>query len=296
VKRRAERNRQMKSRKAEGDIIHFYKVSGAGNHFVLLDVRNNSLPMARRALARALCMGGHSVGADGVLFIEKSSTADFKLLYCNADGGQASMCGNGARCAAAYAFQEGIAKTNMTFETPCGIIEARARRGSVELNMGPPRGLREKVVVSTSAGKLEGSVVNTGVPHFVTMVGDVKKLAVDSLGRELRYHRIFRPEGVNVEFVQMNPDGSLLMRTYERGVEGETLACGTGAVAVAVCLGVRGLVGSPVRILTRGGDALRVKYMDKSNPLSSSLLEGPAQVVYEGDIPVSVLRRVTRRL
>jgi diaminopimelate epimerase len=251
--------------------------------------------MARRALVRALCTQGHSVGADGVLFVERSSTADFKLVYYNADGGEASMCGNGARCAAAFAFEKGIAGTTMDLETRCGIIEARAKRGSVELNMGPPRHLREKLTLSTSVGKLEGSGVDTGVPHFVTIVKDVTNLAVDSLGRELRFHRVFRPEGVNVDFVQVNRDGSILMRTYERGVEAETLACGTGAAAVAVCLGARKLVTSPVRILTWGGDVLHVRYCDRYNPLSSTLLDGPAQVIYEGNIPVSVLRKVARR-
>ena len=279
----------------EGDVVHFYKVSGAGNHFVLLDVRNGPPPMTRRALVRSLCLHGHSVGADGVLFVERSSTADFKLVYYNADGGEASMCGNGARCAAAYAFDKGIAGAAMTLETRCGIIEAKARRGNVELNMGFPRHLREKLTVSTSLGKVAGSAVDTGVPHFVTIVRDLKNLAVDSLGRELRLHRAFRPEGVNVDFVQMNRDGSLLMRTYERGVEAETLACGTGAAAVAVCLGAMGLVGSPVRILTWGGDTLCVRYSDRCNPLSVMLLDGPAQVIYEGKIPVSVLRRVARR-
>jgi diaminopimelate epimerase len=230
----------MKNRGAGGDVVHFYKVSGAGNHFVLLDVRDGPPPMATRAMVRALCMQGHSVGADGVLFIERSSIADFKLVYHNADGGEASMCGNGARCAAAFAFDKGMAGTTMRLETRCGIIEAKARRGSVELNMGPPRHLREKLTVSASVGKLEGCAVDTGVPHFVIIVKDLKNLAVDSLGRELRFHRVFRPEGVNVDFVQINRDGSLLMRTYERGVEAETLACGTGAVAVAVCLGARG--------------------------------------------------------
>jgi len=293
---RSKRNRPGNEEKTEGDLVHFYKVSGAGNHFVLLDVRENRLPMQRQALVRALCMQGHSVGADGTLFIQRSSIAQFKLLYHNANGGEASMCGNGARCAAAYAFHKGIAGANMTFETPCGLINAKAKRGSVELNMGPSRNFRQKVVVSTGVGKLEGSFVNTGVPHFVIVVRNVKTLAVDSLGRELRFHRAFRPCGANVDFVQINRDGSLLMRTYERGVEAETLACGTGAVAAAVCLGVNRLVQSPVRVLTRGGDTLLVRFLNKLNPLSTALLEGPAQIVYEGDIRLSLLRNIARRL
>jgi diaminopimelate epimerase len=218
------------------------------------------------------------------------------LAYYNADGGAASMCGNGARCAAAFAYGWGIAGKTMRIETSCGIVGARVKRGTVELDMGPARYFHEGLKVSTSVGNIEGCIVDTGVPHFVTLTRNLNRLDVDSLGRELRFHRVFRPGGVNVDFVEKNRDGSLLVRTYERGVEGETLACGTGAAAVAVCLGERGLVRSPVKIITRGGDVLRVRYANRRNPFTNILLDGPAQVIYEGDIPVSVLNGVRKRL
>jgi len=277
-------------------VIHFWKVSGAGNNFVLLDERKGSLPLSRRAAARAFCVQGHSVGADGVLFIDRSDVADFKLTYYNSDGGEAAMCGNGARCAAAYAFQKGIARARMTMETAWGIVEAKARKESVELHMGAPRDFRRKVSISTRAGRFQGCYVNTGVPHFVIGVRDLGAVDVNSLGREIRFNRVFRPEGVNVDFVKSNPDGSLSVRTYERGVEAETLACGTGAVAAAACFGTRPGKRAPVRILTWGGDVLQVRFLNSSNPLSSALLEGPAYVVYEGDIPISLLRSLARRL
>ncbi|MCX5799787.1 MAG: diaminopimelate epimerase [Candidatus Eisenbacteria bacterium] len=282
-------------RRRRDGAIHFYKVSGAGNHFVLLDVREKRLPMPKRALVKALCLQGHSVGADGVLFIERSSAAEFRLRYHNADGGEAPMCGNGARCAAAYAFQNGARGAKVVFETPRGLIEAMATRGGVELNMGPPRGLKEGLVVRTSTGRFEGSFLNTGVPHFVTVVEDLQEFDVQSSGRELRFHKSFGRGGANVDFVEIDRRGSVLLRTYERGVEAETLACGTGAIAAAVCLAAKGLVKPPVKVLTWGGDMLVVRFAERSNPLSAALLEGPAQVVYEGEIALSVLRSVAGR-
>jgi len=284
----------MKRRKLKGGVVHFWKVSGAGNNFVLLDERNDSIPMPRGAVARAFCVQGHSVGADGVLFIDTSARADFKLTYYNSDGGEAAMCGNGARCAVAYAFQKGIARASMTMETAWGIIQAKAKKAGVELNMGSARDFRQGVVVSTRAGRIEGCDVNTGVPHFVIAVRNLHTLEVNSLGREIRFNRIFRPEGVNVDFVKKSPDGLLSMRTYERGVEAETLACGTGAVAAAICFGTKRGVIIPIRVLTWGGETLQVRFLSRSNPLSPALLEGSAQVVYEGDILLSLLRSLAR--
>ncbi|KPJ59617.1 MAG: hypothetical protein AMJ46_10370 [Latescibacteria bacterium DG_63] len=277
------------------DSVHFYKASGAGNHFVLLDVTRGNPAMRKRTLVRALCVNAFSVGADGVIFIQRSPRAHFKVTYYNADGHEASMCGNGVRCAARFAFEKHLAPARMKIETPRGVLEAHVKRGTVEAQMGRPSGLKQNVTVSTSSGKVVGDVVDTGVPHFVTSVKRWKNLDVNRLGREIRLHSTFRPHGVNVDFVKRTTDGTLLVRTYERGVEAETLACGTGAVAAAVCLAERGHVGSQVKVLTRGGDTLTVRFKDKSNPLGNIQLEGPAQVVYEGDIALSVLREISRR-
>jgi diaminopimelate epimerase len=282
--------------KRRGRSIHFYKVSGAGNHFVLLDVRRAAAKagrgLARGRLVRALCEHGHSVGADGVLFIERSSSADFRLVYYNSDGREAALCGNGTRCAAQYAFQQKVAPARMRIETGSGTVGAAVGRSGVELEMREPRDFRSGVAVRTSSGTVEGDFVNTGVPHFVTRVKDWRRLDVNELGRELRMHKAFGRQGANVNFVRVLRGGLVEIRTYERGVEAETLACGTGAVAAAVCLAKRRLVKPPVCIKTRGGDTLRVTFADTSNPLSMPSLHGPAQVVYEGDIAPRVLRAV----
>jgi len=284
-----------RNRKKLKDVVHFYKVSGAGNDFVLIDAGESRLQMPKSRLVKALCARGHSIGADGVLFIEKSLKADFRLLYYNADGGAASMCGNGARCAAVFASRKGIAKARMTMETSDGIVEAKVSQRGAELKLGAPRCFREKMSLRTSTGTVEGCSVNTGVPHFVIVVKDVEAVPVESLGRALRFHRAFTPEGTNVNFVSINSSGEIAVRTYERGVEGETLACGTGVVATAICLAVKKLAESPVRIRTAGGDSLFVRFSERGNPLSAPILRGPASVVYEGFIPVSVLRKMRIR-
>ncbi|MFH0778010.1 MAG: diaminopimelate epimerase [Candidatus Eisenbacteria bacterium] len=286
------RTRRVRGRR---EALHFYKVSGAGNHFVLLDVRKEEPAMRRPPLVRALCVKAHSVGADGVLFVEGSRDADFNLSYYNSDGGEAALCGNGARCAAVYAFEKGIAGCCMSVGTRCGTIRARIKEGVVELELEEARNLKQNVAVLTDNGRILGSFVETGVPHFVTIVADVNGVNVEVLGRQIRHHRLFQPEGVNVNFVQLLADGSASIRTYERGVEAETLACGTGAAAAAVYLVANRLVRAPVRLSTRGGDVLLVEFGNPSNPLQQLTLVGPARVVYEGDVAYALLRQVLRR-
>ena len=267
---------------------------------MLLDVTGrtgeSASVLATGPLVRALCARRHSVGADGVLFVQKSATADFRLVYYNSDGREAALCGNGTRCAAQYAFEHGIAPACMSIQSGAGLVGATVAKSGVELTMGRPRGFRPDVTVRTASGLVKGDFVNTGVPHFVTAPANWRRLDVNGLGREVRRHRVFGRSGANVNFVRVLPGGSVQIRTFERGVEAETLACGTGAVAAAVCLAKRGLVKSPVLLSTRGGDTLRVRFEDPSNPLSMPLLHGPAEVVYEGDIGWSTLRAVTRKL
>ncbi|MBN1504819.1 MAG: diaminopimelate epimerase [Candidatus Eisenbacteria bacterium] len=280
------------SRRAQS--IHFHKVSGAGNHFVLLDARRGRLeahPILRSGrMVRALCARGHSVGADGVLFIRESRTADFRLAYYNSDGREAALCGNGTRCAALYAFENGLAPARMTIEVGSGTVGAVVRGRKVELALDEPSDFRPNLNLKTKFGLVRGDFVNTGVPHFVTIRGNLGTLDVDGLGREIRRHRAFGSSGANVNFVRVLQGGGVELRTYERGVEAETLACGTGAAAAAVCLAQRGLVRPPVRVRTRGGDTLRVRFKEPSNPLSQIFLQGSAQLVYEGVMGLDTLR------
>jgi len=261
----------------------FTKMSGTGNDFILIDHREPVLARAEMpAFARALCRRGVSVGADGLIFIEKSATADFCWQFLNADGSWAEMCGNGARCAARFAREKGIAPARMRFETVAGLIEAEVKGSSVKLKMTAPGSLRlgEKIMVAGQEQELHS--LNTGVPHAVLFVTEISEAPVAEMGRIIRYHEHFQPAGTNVNFVTCTGPDSLAVRTYERGVEGETLACGTGAVAAAIIAGLLGRVAAPVTVTTSGGEELIIHYQLCGQEINGVYLEGPARFVYEG--------------
>ncbi|MDH3329731.1 MAG: diaminopimelate epimerase, partial [Desulfobulbaceae bacterium] len=231
-----------------------------------------------------------SAGADGMIFIEESDKADFKWLFFNGDGSEAEMCGNGARCAARFAYMQGIAPAHMHFETVAGIIEAKVSDINVSVLMTEPKDFRIDRNI-----ELEGRVrhlhsVDTGVPHAVLFVENFDGVDIRETGRMIRFHKDFMPAGTNVNFVQPLEDGSLKVRTYERGVEDETMACGTGAVAAALIAAVRGMASSPVDITTSGGDRLTILFDLHDGPAASNVfLKGPAHVVYYGELNAEAL-------
>jgi diaminopimelate epimerase len=271
--------------------IHFYKISAAGNDFVLVDNRKKILPRSLSALAKKWCDRKFSIGADGLLILEKSSHADFRMRYFNADGSAAAMCGNGGRSIARFAHLLGVAAKQMVFETDAGQVHAAILGRTVRLKLYEPREVRLDFALTVEKRKFDVSFINTGVPHTVILVNDAEKVDVENLGRLVRYHRAFAPAGTNVNFVQKKDASTLVVRTYERGVEGETLACGTGVTASAIIAGLRGLVRPPVQCITRGGHILRVSYTlndagDFLSPVSNVYLEGPADVSFQGDVAI----------
>lgn len=271
--------------------VEFTKMSGTGNDFILIDHRRPLLAREEMpAFARALCERRVSVGADGLIFIEHSETADFRWQFLNADGSWAEMCGNGARCAARFAHTKGIAPARMRFETVAGIIEAEVTGQSVKLKMTTPAGLRLHEKLQVNGQEQVVHSLNTGVPHAVLFVKDIQLAPVLELGRSLRFHEHFQPAGTNVNFVQQPTGNSLIVRTYERGVEGETLACGTGAVAAAIITGLLGQVGSPVAVTTSGGEQLVIHYTLSGQKIAEVYLEGPANFIYEGRLHAEALR------
>ena len=270
--------------------IAFSKMSGAGNDFIVIDNRDGRIGEdGRKELFRAWCRRRLGVGADGVLLVEPpaGAGADFRMRYYNADGGEAESCGNGARCIAAFANSIGAAGDPLSFETLAGLYGATMTRGGVILSLTDPHSLRRDVPLPLE-GIAEGKVdlIDTGVPHLVTFVEDLAGVEVDRLGRTIREHEAFAPEGVNVNFARVLEGGRLAMRTYERGVEAETLACGTGAVACAIIAHLRGSARSPVEVETTGGSVLRIHFDgggdQGSGSVSNVRLEGEARVVYEG--------------
>ena len=265
--------------------IPFYKMQGSGNDFILIDNRRGVLKGKKlRDIATAVCDRHYSVGADGLIVIVPSKKADFKWRFFNADGSEAEMCGNGSRCAARFAHFKKIAKKDMAFETLAGTIHAEVKKNTVRVQLAGASGLQQNVVVPFEGGARTGHFINTGVPHLVYLSRDLDTEDVDGVGRRTRYNGIFKPAGTNVDFIQVQGPHKLRIRTYERGVDGETLACGTGAVAGALIAGSLGLVSSPVEVLTRGGERLTVSFERGNGGFSGVYLEGQAQVICEGTL------------
>ncbi len=271
--------------------IGFTKMVGAGNDFVILDFRRlsfdyrNSLPR----LARFICQRKTGIGADGLLILEKSNKADFKMRVFNADGSEAEMCGNGLRCAVLYANK---GKKDIKVEVIAWVYEAVITgKDSVRVRMEGPKDLRPNIPVIINNRKVRVNYLDTGVPHAVIFVQGLEEIDVESIGRSVRHHKRFKPRGTNVDFVEVIDDKNIDVRTYERGVEGETLACGTGAVASAI-MAKHGRRDSDdgkrttkcgVNVHTRGG-ILRVYFKTADGKIKDVYLEGKAKVIYKGQI------------
>lgn len=265
--------------------LPFWKMQGSGNDFILIDHRNPWVPEAERApLARRLCQPKFGVGADGVIFIETSAQAAFRWRFFNADGSEAEMCGNGGRCAARFAYLNHLAPASLSFETLAGIIQAEVNGRRVKLGLSEPRELRLHLTIPLPQQDWEGHFINTGVPHVVLIVEDLETAPVAEVGRAIRYHELFQPAGTNVNFIRLSGPQELQIRTYERGVEAETLACGTGSVAAAlIAARLQGLA-SPVTVRPRSGEILTVYFNAAAPNMAPVFLEGEAVVVFQGEI------------
>jgi diaminopimelate epimerase len=276
--------------------IHFFKMTGTGNDFILIDNRNGLIDSDHcQDLVRRACRHNLSVGADGLILIENDPEVDFKWRFFNADASEGEMCGNGARCVARFAFLAGIVKKPvMAFRTLAGIIRAELIGDKAKVQMPPPYDLKMNIELESAGRSFKLYFLNTGVPHavcFVESEKDLESADVERWGRALRYHPYFQPAGTNVDFVYVKDARHLNVRTYERGVEGETLACGTGCVASALIASARNLVNSPAEATTRSDELLTIHFEISREPqdygktrFKEVFLEGAAQVVYEADL------------
>jgi len=265
--------------------IPFMKMSGSGNDFILIDHRDPFLKEENlKDLVRKVCQRRISVGADGLILIERSQKADFKWRFYNADGSAAEMCGNGGRCVARFAYLKGIAGPSLKFETLAGILSAQVDGKKVKLEMTRPFGLRLDETLLVDGKKQVFSIINTGVPHVVLFVEDLEGVDIVPIGRAIRFHSDFSPNGTNVNFVRLEKGSQLSIRTYERGVEDETLACGTGAVASALIAAFKGFVKSPVSIKTRGGEVLTVHLEIEAKEVKRVFFEGDVHIIYEAEM------------
>ena len=268
--------------------VRFWKLEGAGNDFLGLDGRAGDFKLKRQQIAD-LCDRRRGVGADGVLVVEKPKVrgADFRMRYYNSDGGEAEMCGNGARCFALLARAVSGRKGNeLRVQTQAGLLTLRTSGQEVQVSMTEPTKLRLGRKLVVAGRKLAVDFLNTGVPHAVLFVRSVRSIDVAKQGRAIRYHSAFAPSGTNVNFVEIGRGNRIYVRTYERGVEGETLACGTGVVASSILSNLRRGLRSPILVTTRGGDHLRVGFSMVNGQARKVTLQGPARIVYTGVIHV----------
>ena len=263
-------------------------MSGTGNDFILIDNRRKVLKGRRiDKLAAAVCSHRLSVGGDGLILIEPPRDrrkAHFRWRLFNADGTEAEFSGNGGRCAARFAYLRKIAPARMVFETLAGPIQAKVTGSNVKIQMPAPHSLQTDIEISVGNTTVAGHFLNTGVPHVVLFVKELTESDVVGLGRAIRHHERFQPAGTNVNFAVLSNPRMVHMRTYERGVEDETLACGTGAVAIALVAGVLGKGGSPMTLRQHSGIPLRVYYRWDGTNFSDVYLEGDARVIYEGSL------------
>lgn len=272
--------------------IPFFKMSGSGNDFIVIDNRQGVVPESDlHPLVVGACRRKMSVGADGLILVERSATADFKWRFFNADGSRPDMCGNGARCAARFAHLNGIAGRHLAFDTLAGRIEAEVQAHGVRIRMTDPGRVDTGCRVELDGTPQPIGRVNTGVPHVVMVVEDVDGVDVVGLGRRIRHHPALAPEGANVNFVAVAEDGRIRIRTYERGVEEETLACGTGNVAAALVLAHDRGLASPVTLTTRSGGRLVVHFQRREDRFRDVYLEGDARVIYRGELWEEAWRR-----
>lgn len=265
-------------------FITFHKMVASGNDFIVIDNRKRVIRDPHAFSAR-VCRPHRGIGADGVLLIEPSKQSDFFLRIMNADGSEAESCGNGFRCVGLYAHKHLVFPKLMRVETLSGEVEIAVKRNMIRVKMVDPKDYRERVRLGrlkVSAVPSECAFVNTGVPHAVIFTQKLSSVPVHELGRLIRHHQMFQPRGTNVDFVEVNGPNSISVRTYERGVEAETLSCGTGVTASAVVAYVTERVSAPVKVKTKSGEAVQVYLKNTHGKIHDVYLEGGAKFVYEG--------------
>lgn len=269
--------------------INFTKMVAAGNDFVVVGARKPQT-INYKKLAIAICNRKFGIGADGLLILGKSSRADVRMRIFNADGSEAEMCGNGARCAALYKAQGArrlyvrqAGKAQVNIETKAGIIKSVISGNKVKIRLTEPKDLKLDLAVKLSRA-MRVNFINTGVPHAVVFVDSLEKIDVFFLGRQLRFHKIFAPKGANVDFVEIVSPDKIKVRTYERGVEDETLACGTGVTASALVSAVKlgRFCSNDISVSTKSGETLKVYFKFRLNKFSDVWLEGKVNTICQG--------------
>ncbi|NIM19778.1 MAG: diaminopimelate epimerase [Candidatus Latescibacteria bacterium] len=275
--------------------LHFKKMNGLGNDFIMIDNLEGKLELPSD-LIQHLCDRRKGIGADGLITIDPSKSSDFVMRYYNSDGGEAEMCGNGGRCAAHFAASLGLGermgeRISVRFDTLAGSLEAWIGGYTVALSMMDTKEMRLNIPLQVAQVEKIVHFIIAATRHVVAPVEDAFALTdeqVDAWGREIRHKSEFGPIGANVNFASVNPDGSLAIRTYEKGVEAETYGCGTGSISSAVVLGHLGRCQSPVEVMQRGGDLLKITFDKQPFGASGVILEGPVADNFDGSVEIEV--------
>ncbi len=270
--------------------IPFTKMVGAGNDFVVIDTANLSSQTDLKKFGIAVCHRHNGIGADGVLILELSRKADYKMRIINSDGSEAEMCGNGARCMAAYIVRNrNEKKKQFAMETLAGIVLAEAKEEMANVRLSDPKDYRADIAIQINGRPLRVSYIDSGVPHTVVFVDGLKTIDVDILGAMIRQHEHFKPRGTNVNFVEQLREDLVELRTFERGVDAETLACGTGSVASALISYLQAhpmtktQKGASMKVKTKSGEILDVSFDLKAGAFSNVWLKGSAKFIARGE-------------
>ena len=272
-----------------GKVINFTKMTGAGNDFIVVNASEIKGLDAKQLTAK-ICDRTNGVGADGLLILDKSSKADYKMRIINADGSEAEMCGNGARCMVAYIIaQNNVHKKTLSMDTLAGIVEGEVQGDLIKVHLSDPKDYNANIAINVNDRKLKVSYIDTGVPHAVVYVDEINNINVHDIGRIIRNHEHFKPRGTNVNFVEQLDRDLVAVRTYERGVEDETKACGTGSVASGIVTylkanpSIHSKIGAKMNVRTKSGEILEVSFDIKNNKISNVWLKGSAKFVARGE-------------
>lgn len=263
-------------------FIEFSKYSGCGNDFILIDNRSNFFPANQPACIQELCTRRTGIGADGVILLENSLHSDFRMRIFNADGSEAEMCGNGLRCLMKFIQEQGFTSAHCVVETFLRPLKVRAVDAFVTVEMGEPFDFRWDIPLSIDGSFYKVHHINTGVPHLIYFTDALEAFPLDKLGPKFRHHPFFAPQGANFNVVQVLPEGELQVRTFERGVEGETLACGTGCVAAALAANHLFNLPTPIKVSPRSKEPLLIHFTVKEGTVQNLTMTGPAIKTFSG--------------
>lgn len=270
-------------------LFSFSKYTGCGNDFILIDNRRLLFPSNSTAIVSRLCHRQQGIGADGIILLEESGHADFKMRIFNADGSEAEMCGNGIRCLMKFIKELGFSSPRYTIETMERLLTLQLEGEEVCVEMGDPDEGRWNLSIESEGGAVPFLLhhLNTGVPHAILFKEEIESFDLHYWGPKIRHHPMFHPRGTNVNVATLPVKGTMAVRTYERGVEGETLACGTGATAVALAAAYLSNAPSPIRVKTKLGDVLTIGFERTGDQFSRVTMTGPAKKVYTGEVEIT---------